>query len=298
MKLTNRIILLVLLLMVQSLPAYQELRGPYLGQKLPGMEPELFAPGIVSTKTGWEAAVSFSPDMKVMLFTKRASIQGTENRIMICEQKNGVWSRPRPAPFALDVMEYESFFHPAGNRVFFNSRRPRPPGTFSRGTGWSVDRSPDGWGEPKYLPEAINGEWVMSITASKNNNLYFTGMRNRKYGIYQTVFRKGIYLTGEYLPQAINSLKGASHPFIAPDENFIIFDAQAGGMGKTSLYISFKNSRGEWMPALKFDKKINATQTEGIASLSPDGKFLFFHRSSDVYWVDAGIIKKMKLSIK
>ena len=34
---------------VETVSAFAELRGPYLGQEPPGLEPQIFAPGIVST---------------------------------------------------------------------------------------------------------------------------------------------------------------------------------------------------------------------------------------------------------
>ena len=37
------------------------LKGPYLGQQVPGMTPQIFAPGIVST-SGHEYAPTFTPD--------------------------------------------------------------------------------------------------------------------------------------------------------------------------------------------------------------------------------------------
>lgn len=93
------------------------------------------------------------------------------------------------------------------------------------------------------------------------------------------------YQEPEYL------MRGA-HPFIAPDESYLIFDAQAEGRGKSQLFICFKDLSGNWTEAIKFDKKINATFTENIANVSPDGKYLFFHRNNDIYWVDANIIEE------
>jgi len=49
---------------------YSKLTGPYLGQKPPDTVPEIFAPGIVSTENGWEAAISFSPDLGELLVTE------------------------------------------------------------------------------------------------------------------------------------------------------------------------------------------------------------------------------------
>jgi hypothetical protein len=44
------------------------LEGPYLGQKLPGMMAEPFAPGIIS-REGWEVEGVFAPGMKEFYFT-------------------------------------------------------------------------------------------------------------------------------------------------------------------------------------------------------------------------------------
>ena len=40
---------------------FPALKGPYLGQKPPGNTPELFAPGIVSTRH-YENSITLSPD--------------------------------------------------------------------------------------------------------------------------------------------------------------------------------------------------------------------------------------------
>ena len=43
------------------------------------------------------------------------------------------------------------------------------------------------------------------------------------------------------------------------------------------------------------------TRTEFAASVSPDGKYLFFHRTvegkGDIYWVDAEIIEGLKKNL-
>ena len=43
---------------------FYKLTGPYLGQTPPGVTPEIFAPGIVSTENGVYANVTFNPDLK------------------------------------------------------------------------------------------------------------------------------------------------------------------------------------------------------------------------------------------
>ena len=55
----------ILLSIIFSSNAQQDefpvLRGPYLGQKPPGMTPEVFAPGIISTREKYELNSIFSP---------------------------------------------------------------------------------------------------------------------------------------------------------------------------------------------------------------------------------------------
>ncbi len=279
---------------VQGQPkSLSPLTGPYLGQEPPGLSPEIFAPGIVSTEKAWEAAVSFSPDGKELFFTRREDIRGTENRIIYSEFLDGKWTKPSLAPFARDITEYEAFVSPDGKKIFYNSDRPKPNSPTAVGEIWYSEKTPGGWSEGKYLTETINKGWIMFVTASRNNNLFFTAGFNRKFGIYRSEFKNGVYQEPEYLPSEINYLRGA-HPFIAPDESYLIFDAQPEGMGKSQLYISFRDKNGNWMRAVKFNETINMTNTENIPYVSPDGKYFFFHRNNDIYWVSARIIEEMR----
>ena len=108
-----------------------------------------------------------------------------------------------------------------------------------------------------------------------------------------SVFEDGQYQEPEFLPDEINHLRGA-HPFIAPDESYLIFDAQPDGMGKSQLFVSFRTEAGGWTRARPFDSTINATDTENIPYVSPDGKYFFFHRTNDIYWVDAAVIARLR----
>lgn len=265
----------------------------YLGQTPPGSTPVVFAPGIVSTAQAWEAAISFSPDGREILFTRRENIDGTENRIFNSILTDGKWTAPKLAPFARDITEYEAFISPDGKKVYYNSDRTKPASPTAVGEIWYSERTQSGWSDGKYLTETINKGWVMFVTSSMNNNLYFTAGYNRKFGIYKSEFINGSYREPEYLPDEINYLRGA-HPFIAPDESYLIFDAQPDGMGKSQLFISFKDKLGKWSKAVKFDDSINKTYTENIPNVSPDGRYFFFHRNNDIYWVSAEVIEKLR----
>jgi len=49
---------------------FEQLTGPYFGQKPPGMIPEIFAPGIVSSTEATEYGITFSPDGKEFYFNR------------------------------------------------------------------------------------------------------------------------------------------------------------------------------------------------------------------------------------
>jgi len=94
-----------------------------------------------------------------------------------------------------------------------------------------------------------------------------------------------------------------AHPFVAPDESYIIWDSRReGGYGTSDLYISFRTVEGSWGPAINLGDKINTSDAENYPTVSPDGKFLFFDRRTGtgpdrqvaIYWVDAQIIEDLR----
>ena len=91
-----------------------------------------------------------------------------------------------------------------------------------------------------------------------------------------------------------------AHPFIAPDESYLIWDDEKeGGQGDNDLYISFREKDDSWGAAINLGDKINTEFAEAYGSISPDGKYFFFHRSfggdtGDIFWVDAQIIENLR----
>lgn len=105
----------------------------------------------------------------------------------------------------------------------------------------------------------------------------------------------------------INSGKLNAHPFIAPDESYILWDGRReNGYGKADIYISFRQLDGSWGEAINLGDKVNTTASENGAHVTPDGKYLFFNRTVgkvkptdkyedvNMFWVDAKIIDTLK----
>ena len=104
----------------------------------------------------------------------------------------------------------------------------------------------------------------MMVSTARNGNMYFSGVFNGQRGVFRCEYRSGKYAEMAHMPEEINSIRPA-HPFIAPDESFMIMDAQVTGMGKPELFVSFRKADGSWTRAVNMGPEINATKTEFAA---------------------------------
>jgi Tol biopolymer transport system component len=274
------------------------LKGPYLGQKPPGMTPEIFAPGIVSTEDSQEFAGTFSPCGNEFFFTR--AIEPPNMQIMYTVIKDGKWTEPSLSPIAYECSEAQPHISPDGNKLFYASRRPLPGSTelTSSSNIWISNKSGNSWTEPYLLENPFkDNNFLMYVTSSNNGTIYFRSQR----GVFFSRFIDGKYTEPEFLPEEINAPTKGNHPYIAPDESYIIFDTMSNppiGFGSSDLFISFRKSDGSWTKAANMGEIINSEGYEVAPSVSSDGKFFFFESdkagSMDIYWVDAKIIEQLK----
>jgi Tol biopolymer transport system component len=107
---------------------------------------------------------------------------------------------------------------------------------------------------------------------------------------------KGLEILGDEINHKDFS---SAHPFISADESYLIFDSKREGKSG-GLYISFNLGRDSWSEAICLSEKLNTGKItrDWNATVSPDGKYLFFSSGergkSDIYWVDAKIIEDLK----
>jgi hypothetical protein len=62
----------------------------------------------------------------------------------------------------------------------------------------------------------------------------------------------------------------------------------------TRLLHQHNKSDGSWTVAVAVAPPINSEGYEAIATALPDGKYLFFNRGNDIYWVEGGFIGTLK----
>lgn len=268
-----------------------ELTGPYLGQTPPGTTPEVFAPGIVSTKK-WEYGAVFAPGMKELYWVREVAVDGElVQQFVMYEQKDGTWhERVLGDRYGTPTLSRD------GNTMFF-------------GRAYK-SRTADGWSEPKRLGPDFEDIRIMRVSASDKGTIFFDEANDDSKLRYAR-FVDGTWEAPKPLPEEINTGWFNAHPFIAPDESYIIWDGQRVAEPRNAdLFVSFKQADGSWGEAIKFDERVNTPSADFAAHVSPDGKYLFFNRgrghfewthksgeverisNTDTMWVDAKIIEE------
>ncbi|MDT0608157.1 hypothetical protein [Croceitalea rosinachiae] len=248
----------------------------YLGQKPPGLIPELFAPDIIQTEHR-EAAAALTPDLKEFYFRRRGGIH-KNNTLVVVEYKNNTWVESVVPPRA-----GEPFLSLDGKMLHLGNKYR--------------ERTNSGWSEVKSLDAPFKDIRIMRLTAASNGTYYFDEASETGPIRYSRLIN-GIHEEPKMLD--IDLGQWNAHPFIAPDESFLIWDDQReSGYGKADLYISFRQKDGSWCRAINLGDKINTEFGEAYGSVSPDGKYFFFHRSfggdtGDIFWVDAQVIMALK----
>lgn len=274
---------------------FSVLKGPYLGQKPPGITPEVFAPGIISTEEKYELNSIFSLKGDEFYFEISTTTPEEKKKgiyiyiIMVSKQVNGIWTKPEMAPFSGKYSTMDMCFSPDGTRMYFTSDWPFPWDSAAKNHLWYVDRLEEGWSEPEILgPPIYSPDSTQSQPSiAKDGTIYF------RIGddLYYSKNNNGEYSKPTNLGNAINSQYPESKPFISPDESFLLFvryDMPESIDGGRGLYISYKREDGSWTPAK------NTNINGSLPKLTPDGKYFFFSRGGDIYWADAKIIEDLR----
>jgi len=275
------------------------LTGPYLGQKPPGMTPEIFAPGIVS-KEGIQSNLNVTHDGSEIIFETIVFTPEKDNspagRLMYFEsitRKTDKWDSPVILPFSRDYVNDEPALSGDGKMLFFVSNRPKDgSGEAQRMPDiWMVKRNGTEWGEPQNIGAPVNTDGVEAQPYySSDNRLYF----GRMDGIYYSQYSDGKFSEPVKLSDSIfqGRVRGIC---ISPDnQTLILHSDKPGGYGGWDLYCSFKDTEGNWMELINMGNAVNTEQPEANATFSSDGKYLFFSRGDDIYWISAKIITELR----
>lgn len=306
---------------------FPQLKGEYLGQKLPGLEAQVFAAGIVSDGM-MNRDIAITKDGKEIYF-------GLGGRgfvsIAVSRQVDGLWTEPEIASFASDP-QY-GYLEPAlsadDQKIYFLCNKA-PEGE-PQGRGWQnqhiwyAERTEGGeWSEIKPLGAPIySDDFDYFPSIAENGTLYYTWSKKgaRETYIYRSRLVDGKYQQPEKLPDAVNAGGGIYNASIAPDESYLV--ACVNGRedslapGQPNYYVFFRNEDDSWSEGINLGAEVNF-EGAGAASIniSRDGKYLFFASdtfvtprpeklnlsylkemnaaSMDLFWIDASFIEKLR----
>jgi hypothetical protein len=293
---------------------------PYLGQPLPGLAPERFAPGIVCTKA-IEFNGVFSPDGREFYFTRQVGGDETATMLQITFA-HGKWGHPKELLLFPDQARVEAAdmaLSADGQELYFLAKYALA------GTGekpnydlWRSRRVRGAWTQAELLgpPISTAAEELYPVVGI-DGSLYFTsdragGLSRRKDpDIYSTdSYRSPRLPDGNFGPPVnlgppINGEYGTGDLCLAPDESYLIVSLNIpGNLGRGDLHVSFRRPDGGWGEPVSLGVKINTEHHEWCPMVTPDGKYLFFSRwygetwetatGGDVYWVDTRVLDSFR----
>ncbi|SFD68110.1 PD40 domain-containing protein [Pseudoalteromonas denitrificans] len=289
-------ILIVLLAIAMSGSSYSHDKSPtiesrYLGEKPPALIPKLFDPKIVSPEGRFEGG-TYSPDMKEFYFTRKNG-KYKKRTFFVIRYENNAWGHESETDIKWPLFS-------ADGKIMYVGKEYR-------------ERTNNAWSEPKssggFLKEQAHG-----LSVSSNGTYYFPFYKKADNGHGNLGYSR--LIDGKHgnpikMSTEINTGKYIAHPYIAPDESYLMWDAEReGGYGGSEIYISFRAKDGSWLPAMNMGDKINTSLNESSPRVTHDGKYLFFSRGEwklkedgstnwvgKSYWVDARVIDNLRLAL-
>lgn len=258
--------------------------GPVFGLKAPTMAAEVFAPGIVNTEAYEAKEGMFAGDMNSFYYV-RGDKDGPRRQLIAIERRGNKWQQS-----VILEGETEPTFSPDGRTLYFQSKY--------------MERTGAGWSGLKDIGAPFVDIPIMRLTAASSGTRYFDTFSPE----LDVPLRYSRLVDGQFEAPTVLGPQFAvgtynAHPFVAPDESYIIWDSRRDtGFGRSDLYISFRSPDGAWGPAINMGDKVNTADSENYPSVSPDGKYLFFDRrigtgpdrTVAIYWVDAKFIEELR----
>ena len=184
----------------------------YLGQKPPGLKPEPFAPGIVTTE-GWEYCGGFTPDLKEFYYLREIgeTKEDKKTEFVVIQNKDNQWKKT-----VISLRVGTPFISPDGKIMYLGKRYK--------------ERLDNGnWSEIKKLGFPFDSLPIMRLTASSKGTYFFDEFKSDFTGdIRYSRIVNGEREEPKLLSKKINGGK-SFHPFIASDESYLIFDGKREG---------------------------------------------------------------------
>jgi len=284
-------------------------KGDYFGQKPPGEIPEVFAPGIVSTAER-EYMISFSSDNKMCVFFRAVDRSSDKSPMKYSMNTPNGWTIPSAVPHLKNKHDRYFILDANGYRLCFVSSRPLPGTTeeMKKIKLWGMNYIDLQWTEPKLINVLVNTDnYIGHPSFTDDGTIYFYDESKtdglEKADLFFVRKENGKYGKVQDPGPAINTEYDECDAFIDPQEDYMIYAVKhhPDCIGDFDIFISFKDEGGNWTRGIRLGDKLNSSAREIYPRVSPDRKYIFFASNKsgnwDIYWMDSGIIEKLKKQI-
>ncbi len=135
------------------------------------------------------------------------------------------------------------------------------------------------WQKPANIMSSLHAKELTIPTSLSpdGKTLYLVRDNNDNGNIYESQYSNGRFGKMKKMGKNINSRFWESHASISDDGNSLYFTSdRPGGFGGLDIYVSEKNSKGEWSPAKNLGNIINTPYDEETPFIVDSGKTLYF----------------------
>jgi outer membrane protein OmpA-like peptidoglycan-associated protein/Tol biopolymer transport system component len=239
-----------------------------------------------------EYLACISPDGDYCFFTRRFEMQAkgsltpvSVEKFMVSKKVNSVFDKGEPMPIPFNRKQTNNEGSPSisiDNRFLFFTQNN--DGNFdiymskAIGSGWDDP-------EPVFLDKADNNFWESQPCLSPDGKiLYFASYRdsiNEQSDIYISEKRNEKWSSPRILEGPINTAGNEKSPFLHPDNKTLYFSSNGiPGMGGFDIYMSKKDSLGNWTTPVNLGYPINTEADEVGFFVSTDGQHGYFASNS------------------
>ncbi len=242
---------------------------------------------------GDEYVNAITADEMGLYFTRRSPLNEYRNNIYkefeedfyFSGWNGNAWAKANKLGYPVDNGDGGALcISPDGQEIYFTAcYRSDSYGScdlyYSKKTG-------DKWSSPRNMGPLVNSDqWDSQPSISSDGNtLYFASKRKGGKGssdIWKTIRQEnGSWGSPVNLGDSINTTQAEMGPFIHYDNKSLYFSSQGHeGMGGADLFLSRKDTSGNWKSPVNLGYPINTSSDELVIILNPRGDMAYF--SSD-----------------
>ncbi len=221
------------------------------------------------------------------LLTDERAFTGRQEDFYVSEKKDGKWEQAKEIgpPINTEYNEGAPSLSVDGNTLIFTACESI--------NGYGKDRQGYGrcdlfisqkrgqfWVDPENVGQPVNSNyWESQPSLSADGmSLYFVSNRDKNYDIWVTQLNQyGDWGKPQKLNSNINTLGYEGSVFIHPDNQTLYFSSDGLiGMGGLDIYMSRRDSTGDWGEAVNLGYPINTHKDENSIVISAEGELAMF----------------------